>query len=51
MLFAFLASITALGAVLSFLQSPQAFEQAIDSSAHVLSGQDVLGTAQDLAVF
>ena len=50
-LFAFMASIAAFGAVLAFLQNPATFSAVMEGSAHVFTGSDLLGTAQDLAVF
>ncbi|MDO5106795.1 MAG: hypothetical protein Q4D39_00820 [Coriobacteriaceae bacterium] len=50
-MFALLASIIALGALVGFLRNPSSFEAAIESSAHAFGGDDPLGTAQDLAVF
>ncbi len=48
---ALLASVVALGAVLAFIRNPAVFSSVIDSSAHVLSGGDALGTAFDVVVF
>ncbi|MBQ6521231.1 MAG: hypothetical protein IJI15_00185 [Atopobiaceae bacterium] len=50
-LFALLASITVLGALIGFLRSQPSFEAAIESSAHTLGDADPLGTVQDLVVF
>lgn len=49
--FALLASIAVLGLLMGFLRAPATFEGVIESSAHVPTGSDPLGTAQDLAVF
>ena len=50
-MFALLASIVAIGAVLSFIQDPSSFKTVIDGSAHVLTDSDAFGTVQDLAAF
>ncbi len=49
--FALLASIAVLGLLMGLMRAPATFEEAIESSAHVLTGSDALGTVQDLAVF
>ena len=50
-LFALLASIAALGTVLTVLRDPSSFEAVVATSAHTLGGADPIGAAQDLVVF
>ena len=50
-LFALLASIAVLGALVGFLRNPSSFMVAVESSAHAIGGDNPLGTVQDLVVF
>lgn len=50
-MFAFVASIAAMGVLVGFVQDARTYESVVATSAHVLSRQDAIGSAQDLAVF